>query len=993
MKLIDLQLERYDMYRDTSWQPPEKGLCIITGENESGKTTMLRFIRDMLFGYRRGRRKGKQGNLSLCLANGRVYRIYRNEGETRLVDDRNDLVRGEPAELWWHGLDRKTYEQVFAVDLDDLQGAELLAKDDVRSRFLSMQGGERLASGQQQIETAMESLLVGSPQGKRKLNLLLNRREEVEKKIREMAAQETDFAALQREQKAVAEDIAHTEEALASVDTRDRTMDRQLGAWRQYEEGAEIKRRLDLCSTISAFPADGKERWNHLMQRMAEIKARRDELAAKMEPLAPQARETVVPWEPWREEIAALYMEGRGWEERAAELAENDAAYAEWEAEFAATGNSLARWRETDYRRLQNVDWPAGQALARQMRQRDDELHFWRNDEPKCEITETIDAADVPPVTTEEEFAEWDDKGRRMLALVREKEQLREEIDYLAAQPVQRYSAFFWLGFLLLAPACYAFWLYFTGGLGAEALYMVGGFLLISLLCFYVNKRRSQRHGKRLEKLRERLTQAEAEQHAIAERIGLGIPTTAEEVAHFVGELETLRRDFYRYRTKLQAIAWQEESCRLQAEQHAEWEARGAKLQQDAATTTVLWQEWLKANGLPLIPAAELEDLRAEWQTLFTAKGQGEILRVRREKLRAQLAELEQRTAQVLAACGVEAEPTPAATVLLASGYREQTLAWQTVQERNAQYRELAREKALVDERWQLCEREMQALLDLVDAKNAAEFADKVSAYEACDRLRAEYEHIRQNLRLYAGSEAEFLRLWTQLETGEYKQWLERRDQYERSAREYRDKLSALRQRQGALASELQRLAADDSLSKLLQERTLLDAEIRTAVDEYIALVFARKIIERSRSAYEAGAKPAVVERAGGYLRRMTDGRYDLRVDSDGRVYTYDAANEYKTAEQWSSGTGDQVYLALRLALALAFAERTEDMPIVLDDIFVRFDERRQRETLRFLFEFSRNRQVFLFTCHANTARLAREADSRDEGHYYRLEAGRVFTE
>ena len=40
----------------------------------------------------------------------------------------------------------------------------------------------------------------------------------------------------------------------------------------------------------------------------------------------------------------------------------------------------------------------------------------------------------------------------------------------------------------------------------------------------------------------------------------------------------------------------------------------------------------------------------------------------------------------------------------------------------------------------------------------------------------------------------------------------------------------------------------------------------------------------------------------------------------------------------WSSCLADQVYLALRLALAKVFSFQVDALPIILDDILVRFD-------------------------------------------------------
>ena len=53
----------------------------------------------------------------------------------------------------------------------------------------------------------------------------------------------------------------------------------------------------------------------------------------------------------------------------------------------------------------------------------------------------------------------------------------------------------------------------------------------------------------------------------------------------------------------------------------------------------------------------------------------------------------------------------------------------------------------------------------------------------------------------------------------------------------------------------------------------------------------------------------------------------------------------------WSSGLADQVYLALRLALAKVFSYQVDALPIILDDILVRFDEDRQKSALELLAE------------------------------------------
>lgn len=61
--------------------PSTSSLNVVMGENESGKTTMLRFIRDMLFGYGRGKWQGRKGNMAFVRADGQEYRVFREEKE------------------------------------------------------------------------------------------------------------------------------------------------------------------------------------------------------------------------------------------------------------------------------------------------------------------------------------------------------------------------------------------------------------------------------------------------------------------------------------------------------------------------------------------------------------------------------------------------------------------------------------------------------------------------------------------------------------------------------------------------------------------------------------------------------------------------------------------------------------------------------------------------------------------------------------------------
>lgn len=96
---------------------------------------------------------------------------------------------------------------------------------------------------------------------------------------------------------------------------------------------------------------------------------------------------------------------------------------------------------------------------------------------------------------------------------------------------------------------------------------------------------------------------------------------------------------------------------------------------------------------------------------------------------------------------------------------------------------------------------------------------------------------------------------------------------------------------------------------------------------------------------------------------------------------------------QLSAGTVDQMYLALRLAMASLLSSTGETLPILLDEAFSQYDELRIREAFQYLYEISREKQILFFTCRSREAELAREVFGEE---YNRLElncCGRSYGE
>ncbi|HRQ81073.1 MAG TPA: hypothetical protein PKZ97_08135, partial [Azospirillaceae bacterium] len=75
-----------------------------------------------------------------------------------------------------------------------------------------------------------------------------------------------------------------------------------------------------------------------------------------------------------------------------------------------------------------------------------------------------------------------------------------------------------------------------------------------------------------------------------------------------------------------------------------------------------------------------------------------------------------------------------------------------------------------------------------------------------------------------------------------------------------------------------------------------------------------------------------------------------------------------------SEGTGDQLFLALRLAALEQRVEVGRPLPFIADDVFQTFDDDRTAACLALLAELGRRAQIIVFTHHRHVVRAAEQA-------------------
>jgi uncharacterized protein YhaN len=198
----------------------------------------------------------------------------------------------------------------------------------------------------------------------------------------------------------------------------------------------------------------------------------------------------------------------------------------------------------------------------------------------------------------------------------------------------------------------------------------------------------------------------------------------------------------------------------------------------------------------------------------------------------------------------------------------------------------------------------------------------------------------------------------------------------ENAARDAEARLSEAHQLVGRLQGELRAFDGASRAAELQAEMESERAKLRHAAERYAVATIAADLLEREMERFQRENQPRVVERAAALFAAMTGGRYaSLRLAPGpaGEVLAVPPEGDPLSFAQLSTGTGQQLYLALRLAYIDCAAEARETLPLVMDDVLVNFDDDRARSTLRALTEFSSRHQVLFLTCHRHLVELARE--------------------
>ncbi|MBU0568011.1 AAA family ATPase [bacterium] len=286
MRLAEIHIDGFGLYHNFTFKDLPPGLAIILGDNESGKSSLLAFLRAILFGFPdartnqnlypplRGGRKG--GRIVLVRSDNERYVVERYDGKKggrlRVVFP-DGSERGEDAFRQMTGaISRDVFQNVFAFSLGELQEFDSLDKDEIRQTIYSAglgTGARRISEVQKQLAVQREKLFL--PRGQRKINHLLSQLDQLNRAIRECQQEPEKYTRLHGELAGKRTDLEQLESRLRQKRQRLERVKLLLAGWKDWTSLRQDRKELEDIPEMESFPIDGVARLDLLVERRRQV--------------------------------------------------------------------------------------------------------------------------------------------------------------------------------------------------------------------------------------------------------------------------------------------------------------------------------------------------------------------------------------------------------------------------------------------------------------------------------------------------------------------------------------------------------------------------------------------------------------------------------------------------------------------------------------------------------------------------------------------------
>lgn len=953
---------KFENFRITDIGP----LKVIYGMNEAGKTTIMSFIHSILFGFPTRQQnelryepknhakyggqivlfdeeygdvtiervKGKaSGDVTVTLADGR------RGGEELLTE----LLRG---------MDKATYQAIYSFNIHSLQEVHKLKGEDL-NRYLfsaSAVGSDRLLEAENLLKKEQDQLF--RPYGKKpELNRQLEKLQEIDRRLTAARQNNDRYTELIREQERIERAINQLRKEVEQINHDIQAKSDWNRAYPYIKEKRELENEL---STIGnpPFPRDGLRRLEQFENELVAVKerlARREEEAARLqeEMAAIKVREEILK----QEEAITTIVEGlpayRQEEEQRRQI----------ESRLAGVREDLDRFYDYLGFRLPEekiLSLNLGLAVKNRI------LHLERERDHLLRQKEELEKTERDLQTRLEHGEKFlrelqtrriKDEERRELenaiASSKELERLELERQWVDARwnEIKKKSArkarplFPMVAYILLFLGA-IFYLVFAKAY--ELFVPILLFFPMMILFFFMFQRKNQHLNKEMEadlaRRRDEIAKQLERMQGLKEKVDM-----ARE------KLEADRELAQRIEIEQIQLRQLEEQFNVVIQNFSRWERDYKNV-----------EEQILALGETLALPNQLakNHLLASYELLVAIKDK--IIEL--GKLVNQLKEVNHRLASRekafdelhlpldLAGTNFPEKVHTLKTILAGEQKKQEKL-----RAKQEKYRELMAEITEYREERQIIDAQIEQLLKEAGVKTKEEFYKRAEKVERRKEILERLQLLEEQLaRIPYRPPAD-----ERLEPVDESIFYELEREKEKRTKEI-EKLERMRV---SIIHEIQQIEEGGTYTDLLHEYYQEKHHFNELAKEWAVYRLSAYILAKTTATYKEERLPELLKRAESLFQSITGGEYrNIHLDPEQDVFYVRRKDGMMFAPQeLSQATQEQLYISIRLALVLAMNERIQ-LPILIDDGFVNFDEERLDQMIRVL--KNAEQQVILFTCH-----------------------------
>ena len=1060
MWIREIYIDGFGIYSKTDIPHLPGGLVLFYGLNESGKTTLMEFIRTALFGFPSRQWKHHYPPLRGGSHGGRIV-IEMNHHPPFISELKNGRVQlvtidGQPLQTsltdLLQGVDRATYGRIFAIGLDELQGLDFFHEPDFAGRILAASAGlraGRLTDALKNLQAEMDQY--HRPRARKALlNNLLNELKMVQQEIKRRQKELKEYRGLTEESEKLADQLEKLRTEKHELERRRVHLELLHKARRPWVDWSRAREQCQALVHVAGFPPNGAQQMKTLQEKkisfQADLEKEKQNLemiqkkraslsiqesilaaANEIRTLASERQkfqsalddilEIRLKSEKAREKFQKALKElGPGWDEKRLLSVNASLPVRQKVRDF----ETALREKQQVLERLKQER----EALSRQLQQQ------------KKVITELKEREKALPSieSTISELTEKQHQLERLSDLLVQQSHLAEKIEH-AKSTLQNLSLLKttvrpvtdlhspWM--IILLPIM-------LGG-GAVGLFLLTrarllspiGFLAATLLTFSVfSLRWAIKHGhrirqqqaqfqnhqqqlqKQLDEINDdlnRLQQEQAERQqkitTIAESLGLSSPhresirLMQQKIAE---DLDVLHhRESLRTEIQQQLKRYHDLETKLQ---NLDQKRDEAKQSLDAAENE--WQTWITERGFDAgLRPTSFETLLEHLEKTLTYRENFVESEERLSIMEQYLHEIKERIQKIFKMCDLEVpqNPSPSDIDRLVHCLNEQEKVREALNQLDIDASRIRKNIKRLTKQLNDIESSINELLDRTGCRDIDEFFQKAELFSQYQQYLEEMNKYEAALLALTGNKKSLKRVIEELEDKDEETVAAEVNEIHQRLQEIETREREKAEIYGRLKEKIAQMETEERLSTLLFERVRIQNAIKQAVKAWGTRVLTLYFLNRAREIYEHLRQPEVIRHADAFLRSMTGDRYCLILTSDDHsVLLEDRERHRKTEVQWSHGLADQVYLAVRLGLARSFSKEREPIPLILDDILVRFDEFRQQKAIECLLEVARHQQIFLFTCRPEVVESIRAVVHNQKQtpplEYYQLDNGQIHS-